>query len=197
MLGLTSGVDAAAVKRAYRTAARNLHPDLPGAPADANERMTHLNDAYTALLDAVAAGWPQAAAVPAGPAAWTAGGAGASSPPAQGGAYGEPETAVHLDVDGSLLVEAPAEETFGLLAEAAEVLGDVTYVDRASGLLQILVPPESGGANRAGAYLTFSLQGRALGTEVFVTIESIEGGPPLPLHPLLELLAELIARSSA
>jgi curved DNA-binding protein CbpA len=196
LLGLTSGADAAAVKGAYRAAARNLHPDLPGAPPDANERMTHLNDAYTALLDAVAAGW-QSTAVPAGAAASTAGGAAASSPRRQSGGDAEPETTVQLDVDGSLLVEAPADETFALLAEAAELLGDVTYVDRASGLLQILVPPETGGGNGAGAYLTFSLQGRALGTEVFVTIESIDAAPPVPLRPLLELLAELIAQSSA
>ena len=90
--------------------------------------------------------------------------------------------------DGSLLVDAPADETYERLLEAIEVVGDPTYVDPDSGLLQIIVTSEGEGS----CYLTFSLQGRAIGTEVFSTIERLDGVAAADPWPILSLLADRI-----
>jgi hypothetical protein len=39
----------------------------------------------------------------------------------------------------------------------------------------------------------FTLQGRALGTEVFAEMESIEAAPTPPLEPVLRALADMVA----
>ncbi len=90
--------------------------------------------------------------------------------------------------DGSLLVDAPADETYERLLEAIEVVGDPTYVDPDSGLLQIIVTSEGEGS----CYPTFSLQGRAIGTEVFSTIERLDGVAAADPWPILSLLADRI-----
>lgn len=216
LLGVTPDADGRAIKRAYRVAARRLHPDRPDAPADAHERMTLLNEAYD-VAAALLSGASDQAARPSDPAAHTPA-ATAEPPSGQRHSSGRAatvaaDTGVHLDVDGTLLVEAPPDETFMVLVEAAERLGEVTYVDRSSGLLQILIDqigdqivdqigdqsadqsgrPGQPTERSSSSYVTFSLQGRALNTEIFVTIESIDGRPPLPVQPVLEVLAELIA----
>jgi hypothetical protein len=112
--------------------------------------------------------------------------AGAVEPHAAKGAGDE--VVVHLDPDGTLVVEAPAEETFERLRDAAERVGDVTYVDEGSGLLQLMVRTHSG----RWCYVTFSLQGRAAGTEVFASIEAIDAGPTPGLDAVLVLLAEAL-----
>jgi hypothetical protein len=72
------------------------------------------------------------------------------------------------------------------LAEAAEHVGDITYLDHSSGLLQVIARDEPG----PWCYLTFSLQGRATGTEIFTSIEPIDASPPPPIGPILERLAD-------
>jgi molecular chaperone DnaJ len=48
VLGVARGADAAEIKRAFRSRARHLHPDVSGDP-DAEERFRELADAYAAL----------------------------------------------------------------------------------------------------------------------------------------------------
>ncbi|MFO7320461.1 MAG: DnaJ domain-containing protein [Chloroflexota bacterium] len=50
LLGVTRDAPLAAVKRAYRRLARQLHPDVNAAP-DAHARMQALNEAYRAILE--------------------------------------------------------------------------------------------------------------------------------------------------
>jgi curved DNA-binding protein CbpA len=50
VLGLTPSADLDAVKRRYRTLARELHPDVNGA-ADAAAAMAEANEAYAILTD--------------------------------------------------------------------------------------------------------------------------------------------------
>jgi len=73
---------------------------------------------------------------------------------------------------GSLELVLPADEAFLVVLDAAAELGDVTYVDAESGLLEVVVT-DAGTNERASLLLT--LQGRAaLGTtEVFGTIEPL------------------------
>ncbi|MBU3700831.1 MAG: J domain-containing protein [Acidimicrobiia bacterium] len=90
---------------------------------------------------------------------------------------------------GSVFVAAPADETFLRLLEAASVLGDVGHLDLRLGLLELLVRPEGGPT----CSVLFTLQGRALGTEVFAEMESIEAAPTPPLEPVLRALADAVA----
>jgi len=173
LLGLTDPFDAGQLRLAYRAAARSLHPDRPGAPPDATERMVAVN-----LAHALLGGTHDA---PAGPAP-------AAAPPRPVPAVDR--IGVELGEDGTLLVDAPAEETFERLLEAVEAIGDPTYVDTDAGLLQIIV----GHDDATFSYLTFSLQGRATGTEVFTTVERLDGGPPEDPWPLLDLLADRLGQ---
>lgn len=165
------------VRRAYRRAARALHPDRPGAPSDATARMADVNLAYAVLTGHHPAD-PEPARRPRPPA---------DAPhDARVDAPLDVTVDVSLDVDGTLIVDAPADETFLLLMDAAERLGDTTYVDRAAGLLQVILRDEAG----VWCYLTFTLQGRAYGTEVFATFDAIEAAPPPDPTRLLAWLAD-------
>ncbi|MEZ5233584.1 MAG: DnaJ domain-containing protein [Acidimicrobiia bacterium] len=170
LLGLPRDHDAARLRAAYRDAARRLHPDRPDAPADATERMAAVNHAYAILIGTE----PAEPAEPGGPGD---GRATAGPPPADQAAWQQSGTAapggalpVVLYDDGSLFVEAPAEETFDALLDAMERIGDLTYVDAGAGLLQVLVRHLDG----PFCYLTCSLQGRSSGTEVFTTVERLD-----------------------
>ena len=76
------------------------------------------------------------------------------------------------EVDGgdTLVVAAPAEDAYLGLLEAAHRTGDVTYVDRAAGLLELVVDLPG-----VGTYsVLVTLQGRGDGTtHAFVTVESL------------------------
>lgn len=209
LLGLSPGADADDVRAAYRAAALANHPDRPAAPGDAHERMAELNRAYDLLsrpgvLADVAASTSAPRRVP-GPAHGAAAGPanGPKPPAAEGHAPWAEPIAVSLDEEGTLLVEASHEETFELLHEAAHQLGDVTYLDADAGLLQIIVHHEQG----PWCYVTFSLQGRAAGTEVFATIEPLTATdttgarsadlPPVELGALLTVIAEELARCAS
>jgi hypothetical protein len=169
LLGLTDPFDAVQLRLAYRAAARLLHPDRPDAPPDATERMVAVNLAH-GLLGGTHDTVPGPPPAPA---------------PARQASHVD-RLGVELGEDGTLLVDAPAEETFERLLEAVEAIGDPTYVDTDAGLLQIIV----GHDDATFSYLTFSLQGRAAGTEVFTTVERLDGGRPDDPWPLLEQVAE-------
>ncbi len=185
-LGLGGDASAEAIRAAYRASALRLHPDVAGDRPENHRRMTEINQAYALLTsDAVDE-------APVDPDGWSHGpGSGTgtgSTPRAPVDLDAEHYVAldVALDVDGTLLVAAPAEETFDRLAEAAERVGDLTYVDRSAGLLQLIVRHQHG----PWCYVTCSLQGRATATEVFTTIESIDGQPTPPVDDILALLAD-------
>lgn len=90
---------------------------------------------------------------------------------------------------GSIFVAAPADETFLRLLEAAALMGDVGHLDLRLGLLELLIRPEGGPT----CSVLFTLQGRALGTEVFAEMESIEAAPTPPMEPVLRALADVVA----
>ena len=185
-LGLAPGASADAVRRAFRRAALAAHPDRPGAPADATARMAELNRAYAVLAGPGGTG---AAAPPAGDGPTRAPAPEPRPPPGDAGRE-EDEFGAWVDADGSLVIDAPADLAFEALLEATEGLGDTTFVDRDGGLLQLMVELAPG----RFCSVTFTLQGRVSGTEVFATVDAIDGRPVPPLDGFFTTLVANLGR---
>lgn len=96
---------------------------------------------------------------------------------------------VNIGHDGTFVVDATMEETFALLREAADVVGDLRYEDRRARILQALVGDGRGGP---WSYLTLTVQPRGTATEVFATVEATAGATTPPMRPLIERLVREI-----
>ncbi len=101
----------------------------------------------------------------------------------------EPDTEpLPVVVEGdTVTADLPAGDLFALLVDAANTLGDVSYVDAHSGLLEVVVAIDGYGA----CSVVLTLQGRATAgsTEAWATVEPLGGGPAPPTHVVTELLA--------
>jgi hypothetical protein len=78
---------------------------------------------------------------------------------------------------------------FALLVEAADDIGDVTYVDPDAGLLEVLVTLAFGGPWS----VVISLQGRMDRVEAFCTVEALDGSDAQP-GPVVSLLLDSLRR---
>jgi hypothetical protein len=176
VLGLPAGASDRAARDAYRRLVRERHPDVAG-PADtarATAATARLIEAYAvvrrSLLDAE----------PTEPVE------------AEGSSAGTDQGATETTVDGdSLLLDVPADEAFAVLFEAAGRVGHVAYFDRHLGLLETVVRFEGGPT----CSVLITLQGRAFGTEAFVTMESIEAAPTPPIGPVVDALVDELTRT--
>lgn len=167
---LDVGVDAPwdDIRRAYRARIRAHHPDRAGAGS--SDQATVIIEAYRVL------GAHRRGAGPTPPPR--------QAPPAdqpgprlfrRSPTMGPAPAVTRIDGD-TLALDAPADETFRWLTDAANDIGDITYVDRSVPILEVLCRFEGEPATS----LVITLQGRADGTEAFCTAESIEArtGPP-------------------
>jgi hypothetical protein len=169
LLGVGPGTGPDELRAAYRRALRRTHPDLHGGDGGPTREVVA---AYESLLLAVPPGPP--APVPPVPPVPPAGDA----------------DAPHVVVDGdTVAAELPAGDLFAMLEEVGHRLGDVAYVDRAAGLLEVVVTFAGYGA----CSVLLTLQGRAAGlTEAFCTVEPLAGGPSPPTDAVAELLGEAL-----
>jgi hypothetical protein len=169
-------VDAApdAVRTAFRAHVRQQHPDRSGRPGSV--AVSRLVEARRALLSPVAVGAPAPPPVP------------------------ERRPAVPLDarVEGdTLLVHADPDTVMARLLEAGHALGEITYLDRGVGLVEILIQvQEDDDLAPAACSLVTSLQGRIDGVEVFCTVERLDGHPAPPIAPIVTALAERMGVSA-
>jgi hypothetical protein len=178
VLGLGARPSWDEVRAAYRERIVAAHPDRAGGNA---AQAAVLNDAYTTLLRARRDGSLHR---PPPPAA-TATGTGA---PAAGPAVGPVEV---LEGDRVRLPLSP-DDAFRRLVEAADRIGDVTYVDRSCAIFEALVPVAGEGA--CSLVVTLQPAGRGA-TEAFCTLEAIERVASPPVRPVVEqLVAALGAR---
>jgi hypothetical protein len=83
-------------------------------------------------------------------------------------------------------VTAPAAETYAALFEAAGRIGEIAYFDRQLGIVETIVRFQGGPT----CSVMMTLQGRADGTEIFCTMESIEATPAPNIRPVLDALVE-------
>jgi len=119
---------------------------------------------------------------------------GVGAPPPSPAPPGPRRTPVDGRVDGdTLVVDADPATVMAALLDAGHDLGDVTYLDRSSGLVEIMVhlrAEDDATAVPFACSVVASLQGRAHGVEVFCTVERLDGHPPPPVAPLVAALAE-------
>jgi hypothetical protein len=187
VLGLPSGVAMQRVRSEYRRLVRAHHPDV--SPTGESTRAAQLTEAYAVLQAAVRRSGSDVIDLDDQPS-----GEDASSSPveaeraARRSPYDE-AVAAELAAGDSLIVHAPANETFGLLFEAAGRVGHLAYFDRQLGIIETIVRFEGG----PSCSLLITLQGRVNGTEAFLTLESIEADPTPPLAPVVEALVHEIA----
>ncbi|MBK6969533.1 MAG: DnaJ domain-containing protein [Candidatus Microthrix sp.] len=207
------GVDAAAspeeIRAAFRAQIGRHHPDVnPGQ--DTSARAVRLINAWAVLSALPAASRSRRRAKRSGsderagpPRGTKARRDSADAPTPPGPAEAEPDPNADVSAgraaawasDGSVLVAAPWEETMLWLVDAAHRVGDVTFLDPSSGLVEALVEFVDGPT----VTLIMSLQGRAAltpdgssGTEVWISMEPWST-PPRPDLPDHTAVAELVA----
>lgn len=179
VLGVARTAPPEEVRRAYRALIRAHHPDRPDVTSAG--RATRIIEAYRILVAAPPP--PTEPPHPGSPDPDHAEGQTADPPPGPTAvATGAPPVA-RLGVD-ALLVDAPADEAFRWLLDAAHDVGEITYVDRSMPILEVLCRFEGEPATS----LLVTLQGRGAGTEVFATVESIEARPAPPTAAVVDLL---------
>ncbi len=96
------------------------------------------------------------------------------------------------------MVDAEPAVVMARLVEAGHSLGDVTYLDRSTGIVEVLLQLRDPADERTVAVsLVASLQGRLDAVEVFCTVERLDGHPAPPIGPIVSALAAEIRLGSA
>jgi hypothetical protein len=160
VLGVSAGDGWDVVRLAYRRRIRAAHPDVHGVGT--TPVAARLNEAYAVLSRARRAGATPPTATPTPPAP-------APPPPAP------PRVGVRVVGGDTLLLAAPPDEAFALLLEAGHRVGNVSYVDRSCAIFEVVVRQDGETCS-----LVVTLQGRAHGTEAFLTLEAMERAASLP-----------------
>jgi hypothetical protein len=182
LLGITDDASERQLRTAYRRRIRERHPDRAGPAATVDA--ARIIEAYRVLSDPDATTGPVAARdVAPAPAVRTAPPADRTAPPHQ------TDGLVTLVDDETVGFAFPADEVFVLLAEVADEIGDVTYIDPDAGLLEVLVTPEGSGPWS----VVLSLQGRADRVEAFCTVEALDGSEAQS-GPVVSLLLDSLRR---
>lgn len=167
LLGVDAEADADELRQAYRALMRRHHPDMASDDPAATSRAAALTNAY-ALLSTPATEVPAPPPPPPGP----------DRPPA-----------TSVQADGTILVEAPGNETFLRVLDALETIGEVTYRDRADGYLQAIVQP----ADAPLCTMVAAIEPRSIDTKVLVSLDSMDSEAAPELDPILHELARRIA----
>ena len=179
MLGVAVGDSEREVKDVFRALMREHHPDL--AASRASQATTSvdpslLTEAYSVVLASIQTSPDGLVPQSADPAEPHSPSTSPSAPP--------PLVSTH---DGDTIwIEAPPDEAYQRLLDAASTLGGIGHVDRHLGLLEVIVRFEGG----PSCSVLMTLQGRAYGTDVFCEMESIEAEPTPSIQPVLECLVE-------
>lgn len=165
-LGLPPTEDTALLRRRFTQRLLDLHPDRSLRP-DAHDRTVALTIAYRTILAHLAT-HPS------------------SSP-------GPELVPIAVTDDDRVTVGLLPDETFGILVEAAQRLGEITHIDPGSGLLQTTIdfveaPP---------CQLTVAFEettGASVGLRA--DLVSLTGDPPPPLRAVIGLLVAEMVRVS-
>jgi len=167
VLGVHDTASTRQVRAAYRQRIREHHPDRAGP--DATVDAARIIEAYEVMSAPAPAPAPAPVTAPS--------------------RRGRPDHSVMLVDDDTVAFAFPADEVFALLVEAADDIGDITYVDPDAGLLEVLVTLAFGGPWS----VVISLQGRMDRVEAFCTVEALDGSDAQP-GPVVSLLLDSLRR---
>jgi hypothetical protein len=200
VLGLVPGQSLDEARQRFRELLLKTHPDVVGnraSAAEATDDTIALTTSFDVVKKAVARGDGHLIPAPTD---------GESQAPTNSGndtgrdacrhrsGNAPPPDTIEIRADGdSLFISAPPPEAFAILLDASSRLGGIGYVDRNLGILEVIVRFEGG----PSCSVLMTLQGRAFGTDVFITMESIEADPTPALDPVMEALFEELANLSA
>lgn len=198
LFGLEAHVrDPAVIRQAYLRTIRETHPDRNRA-ADATRRSAALTDAYrlvTSRLDEPVAGPEDSPAAASRNTGRTTSRTTSSSTSSATSAPPRPSASETHEIDGwvriiaddTIELGAPSDLAFRWLELASHRAGDITYLDRPSAMLQVLMEF----VGYPLCYVVFDLQGRAANgsTEVFCTIASLDDRDPPPIAAVTEFMA--------
>lgn len=173
-LGVSDDAGWDEVRSAYRRLVRTHHPDRGRTPTEVaarTRRTAEVTAAYASLSAAFGV---------------TAAGSGAAN--------AAPPPAAPVEGDATVLrIALPPPEALAVLLEAAHDLGEVSYLDRANGVLEVIV---SDGPGRVSSLLVLTEPDGA-GTRAEFGTEPLGVHPAAPPGPLAERMARLLARRSA
>jgi len=198
VLGLVPGQSLDQARQRFRELLLRTHPDVVGNRAsavEATDGTIALTTAFDVVKDAVASGDGHLIPAPIDrePQASNTPRSGAERETCRHRSGNAPPDAIEIRADGdSLFISAPPPEAFAILLDASSRLGGIGYVDRNLGILEVIVRFEGG----PSCSVLMTLQGRAFGTDAFITMESIEADPTPALAPVVEALLEELADPS-
>ncbi|MGZ8753359.1 MAG: J domain-containing protein, partial [Acidimicrobiia bacterium] len=174
MLGLPVGAPWPEVRATYLRLVRQHHPDTAVDLADAGRRTVRtaqITEAYALLASLRARPAQTPADRGARPARWRFDDA--------------------LDDSRRVLLDASFDHAFVALLEVAHLVGAVSYVDRGSGVLEVIVTPAP---TQATSLIIYLEPGEDLGvTEAVFGVEPLGSHPPAPLDDLVDHIAVLLA----
>jgi hypothetical protein len=168
-VGPAAGADE--IRRAFRRQLRRTHPDVASDGQDAGRRTARLVQAYTMLRRAPRPHGAITAPPPSGPRPTLT-------------ATGE-----------SLRWNVPAGETFRLLVDAADSIGDITYVDVEAGLLDVVVVADGTACSLMATVSACSVPGWPPATEVVFALEPLGAEARPPAGPVIAAVAAHLARA--
>ena len=164
-LGLDAGARADDINRAYRTLIRQAHPDAGGNTAVA----ARITEAYH---------WLQRA--------------GTQPPPPPKPPRSTPPPPVTIDDSMTLLL--PPGDVFARLVEAGHQLGEVSYIDRDAGIVQVTFTADNGVVCQLAATVVSGDSNTARGdARVEFTLDPLASGKAPPIERVVNRLARLIS----
>lgn len=162
VLGSDRATEMVTIRGRYRMLLRRHHPDLAGASGQ--DRTAQLTQAWS-VVERTA---------PWDPPSSTTRGDGTVRSPA-------PRATARPDV---LPLPAPTLEVFNRLAEAADILGHLSYIDRQNGIMESVFRPEGG----PSCSLLITIRQQGPDTLAECALEALE---QRPAPPIAEVVAEL------
>ncbi|KAA0234959.1 MAG: Curved DNA-binding protein [Acidimicrobiales bacterium] len=162
--------DETLVRAAYRRLVRSTHPDL-NQDTDATRRTIELTRAY-AIVRAAQRCHPTAA------------------PSGSQSAAATSSLAVRRIAEDAIGIFAPRDDAFRFVVDEVVSLGEITYLDRGSGLVEILVEFEQHGACQVVLALR---DGAGAVTELSVTVESYHPHPPPTIGEVTRIVVDALS----
>lgn len=183
LLGVGPDAGPRTIRTAYRQLLRRRHPDVAGDDDGATQVTADLNAAYACLLEERQR--PRGSSTPRTDRPPDA----ATAAPAPRGPT-DPQGPVVDDHGRDVELAAATLDVLDQLCEAADRIGDLSYVDRSSGILETILSPPGG----PPCSLLVQLRQRGDETLANCTLESLDRRPGPPIDAVVaDLRAELAA----